>query len=358
MNAILNEMMQSWHLGPCTDASAQIPALLESLQAAGLLRASACAVLLGEQYHLGGAEDTRHMAQAVGIAAGDRVVDLACYVGGPARQLAREFGCQVVGVDISPMHIAIARELTELCGMCGVGAGFIPPTGGRDREAVSRLAASETLRQECHSEGVAATEESPTGAAQEVGDSSLALGMTTSRGAPELHDKVSFLCASADAVPMSDGSFTVAWSQGSFPSDLSWLTEIKRLLAPNGRLTFTATIRRHMEHGRFARDLQAGGGQAPSLPCPTEGPALLSLGEMADRVTGFGFRVISAEDISQWEIEHGWLPARRKLEEREEHYHQLMGEEWVRWAYESLDADIALWRSGAAGSGRIIAVKE
>jgi hypothetical protein len=79
---------------------------------------------------------------------------------------------------------------------------------------------------------------------------------------------------------------------------------------------------------------------------------------MAEKVAAFGFRVISVEDISQWEIEHGWLPARRKLEEREAHYRRLMGEEWVQRAYASLDADIALWRSGAAGNGRIIAVKE
>ncbi len=86
-------------------------------QSAGLLRASTSAVLLGEQYHLGRAEDTRRRAEGLNLTAADRVLDLACYVGGPARQLARDYGCQVTGVDISADCIAIAEKLTRLCGL-------------------------------------------------------------------------------------------------------------------------------------------------------------------------------------------------------------------------------------------------
>ena len=267
MNAALSEMMRNWRLSASTDASEQISALLESLQAVGLLRASACAVLLGEQYHLGGVEDTRRMAEALGIVAADRVLDLACYVGGPARHLAREYGCQVVGVDISEDCIAIAEKLTELCG---------------------------------------------------------------------LTHRVRFICATADAVPEPDGSFTVAWSQGSFPSDLSWLTEMHRLLVPGGRIAFTGVIRRS----------------------ESSDPSHCSLYEVQRRVTEVGFRVISAEDISVWEMEHGWLPIRRKLEENEAHYRNLLGDEWVKKAYQSIDEDIAAWREGRLGSGRVVAVKE
>jgi len=267
MNTRLTEIMQSWHLCPGSDSGVQIAAMLESLEAAGLLRASACAVLLGEQYHLGGAEDTRRMAELVGVAASDRVIDLACYIGGPARQLARDYGCEVVGVDISPVHIAVAQALTRLCG---------------------------------------------------------------------LENRVAFICASADAVPLRDASFTVAWSQCSFPSDMSWLTDMHRLLAPGGRMAFTLPIRRS--------------DQSP--------PELPSLEAAVDKVTDVGYRPMCAEDISEWEIEHGWLPARRKLGRNEAHYAALMGEDWVRKAFESLDADIAAWQSGSMGNGRIVAVKE
>jgi len=265
----LGQLMARWEIVEGRDVGEQIDALLEPAYAAGWLphgHESVDAILLGEQYHLGGAEDTRRMAEVAGVSGADRVVDLACYIGGPARQLARDYGAEVVGVDISPVHVEVAEALTRLTG---------------------------------------------------------------------LGDRVRFVCASAEAVPEPDGSFTVAWSQCSFPADLSWLVEMDRLLAPGGRLAFTGVIRRSA-----ASD--------PELP---------SLEEMAERAAGLGYRIICAEDISEMDLEHGWLPARRKLEENEAHYRRMMGPDWVRRAYESLDRDIEEWRSGKMGNGRIVAVK-
>lgn len=267
MNPELLKTLEAWRLTEDTDTQTQIAALLERLLAAGLMRASPCAVLLGEQYHLGGAEDTRRMAEALGLTRDDRVFDLACYVGGPARQLAREYGCRVVGVDFSKEHIAIADRLTQLCRM---------------------------------------------------------------------EDRVRFVCCDAESVPEPDGAFTVAWSQGSFPSDLSWLTEIHRLLVPGGRVAFTGLIRR-------------------SELCD---PSRYSLDELRERVAAYGFRVLSAEDISDFDLEYGWYPAKQKLRENEEHCYRLMGEAWVRQAYAELDIDIESWRSGREGNGRIVAVRE
>jgi len=85
--------MDGWRFEPGADTRAQIAAMLESIQAAGLVRASTNAVLLGEQYQLGGVEDTRRTVEALGLTGDDRVFGLACYVGGPARQLALEHGC-------------------------------------------------------------------------------------------------------------------------------------------------------------------------------------------------------------------------------------------------------------------------
>jgi SAM-dependent methyltransferase len=262
-------LISRWHLDPGGDAERQINALLDPLYAKRWLpdgHESIDAILMGEQYHLGGAEDTRRMAQALDITASDRVVDLACYIGGPARQLAREYGCAVVGVDISPVHIAVAERLTELTGLA---------------------------------------------------------------------DRVRFVCASADAVPEPDGSFTVAWSQCSFPEDLSWVREMDRLLAPGGRLAFTGLIKREW----------------------TRESELLSLAEMVGRVEAMGYRVMSAEDISGMDLEYGWLPARRKLEENEARYVGLMGEEWVDKAYASIDADMEAWREARMGNGRVVGVK-
>lgn len=267
MKVELQSAMDSWRLTDGADVQAQIAAMLERLLAARLLRASPCAVLLGEQYHLGGAEDTRRIAEALGVSDADRVLDLACYVGGPTRQLAREYGCRVLGVDISEEHVAIADRLTQLC----------------------RLA-----------------------------------------------DRVRFVCCDAESVPEPDGVFTAAWSQCSFPSDLSWLTEIHRLLVPGGRVVFTGLIRR----GELSDSSR------------------YSLGELRERVAALGFRVLSAEDISDFDLEYGWYPAKRKLRENEKRYCHLMGEAWVRQAHAELDIDIESWRSGREGNGRVLAVKE
>jgi len=66
-------VVNGWRLDPGAGTRTQIAAPLESLQAAGLLRATTNAVLLREQYHLGGVEDTRRMAEALRITTADRV---------------------------------------------------------------------------------------------------------------------------------------------------------------------------------------------------------------------------------------------------------------------------------------------
>jgi SAM-dependent methyltransferase len=206
------------------------------------------------------------MAELADITSEDRVIDLACYVGGPARQLARDHGCTVVGVDLSGVHIAIAERLTELA---------------------------------------------------------------------DLHERVTFLCDSADAVPLPDESFTVAWSQCSMPSDLSWLKEMDRLLKPGGKLAFTGLIRR------------------PA----SDDPDLLTLDEISDRVGEMGYAVVCAEDISDMDLEHGWLPALAKLNRSEQHYAEILGAEWVSTARANIEADIAHWREGRMGNGRVVAAK-
>jgi SAM-dependent methyltransferase len=262
----LQALIRGWRIDAEDDVGPQIESMLESLFGAGLLRASANSVLLGEQYHLGGEEDTRRMAEMAAVGASDRVVDLACYVGGPARQLAREFGCRVLGVDMLSVHIAVAQRLTDLCGLGG---------------------------------------------------------------------QVEFVCADAESVPERDGSFTVAWSQGSVPRDLGWLAEMDRLLAAGGRLAFTGLIRR------------AG----------SSDQALMSLEEMADRVSGLGYRVVCAEDISEMDLAYGWLPEVRKLQDNEGHYRRLLGDDWVSRAQEEMQRDIQQWESGEMGNGRIVAIK-
>ena len=107
------------------------------------------------------------------------------------------------------------------------------------------------------------------------------------------------------------------------------------MLVPGGRVGFTGVIRRSV----------------------LSDPSLLSLDEWVARVVDLGFRVASAEDISETDLEYGWYPEKEKLRDNDAHYRSLMGEDWVRRAYADLDSEIELWRSGRAGNGRIVAEK-
>ncbi len=70
-----------------------------------------------DQFHSGGLAATRDLARFGEIKSGERVLDVGCGVGGPARLLAREHGARVTGVDLSPDYIAIARALSQKSGV-------------------------------------------------------------------------------------------------------------------------------------------------------------------------------------------------------------------------------------------------
>ena len=56
------------------------------------------------------AGEIRALAVHAGIGPGTKVLDLCCGIAGPGRLLARELGCDLLGVDASASAVAIARE--------------------------------------------------------------------------------------------------------------------------------------------------------------------------------------------------------------------------------------------------------
>ena len=56
------------------------------------------------------ASEIRKLAEQAGIGRDVSVLDLCCGVGGPGRFLARELGCDYLGVDASEDAVALARE--------------------------------------------------------------------------------------------------------------------------------------------------------------------------------------------------------------------------------------------------------
>jgi ubiquinone/menaquinone biosynthesis C-methylase UbiE len=70
-----------------------------------------------EEFHVGGREATRELATLAGVKAGMQVLDIGCGIGGPARTLAAEFGCEVTGIDLVDDYVQTAVELTRRVGL-------------------------------------------------------------------------------------------------------------------------------------------------------------------------------------------------------------------------------------------------
>jgi ubiquinone/menaquinone biosynthesis C-methylase UbiE len=70
-----------------------------------------------DEIHIRGLDATRELAKLAGLEPDQRVLDVGCGLGGPARTLAAEFGVQVLGLEIVTEFCRAAAMLTEWVGM-------------------------------------------------------------------------------------------------------------------------------------------------------------------------------------------------------------------------------------------------
>src|SRR5262245_50994450 len=70
-----------------------------------------------EHLHSGGLATTREQAKRIALTEDSRVLDVGGGIGGPARYLARTYGCRVDGIDLTPELIETGRVLTGRCGL-------------------------------------------------------------------------------------------------------------------------------------------------------------------------------------------------------------------------------------------------
>ena len=70
-----------------------------------------------DEIHIRGLEATRELGRLAGLKPDQRWLDIGCGLGGPARTLAAEFGCEVVGLDIVAEFCTAAAMLTEWVGL-------------------------------------------------------------------------------------------------------------------------------------------------------------------------------------------------------------------------------------------------
>ena len=72
-----------------------------------------------DEFHIGGKAATEHLAAQLGLTAGMSLLDVGSGLGGAARFFARQYGCRVTGIDLTPEYVSVATRLTELVGLDG-----------------------------------------------------------------------------------------------------------------------------------------------------------------------------------------------------------------------------------------------
>ena len=73
--------------------------------------------LVGHSFHPGGARLTARLAGALRVGPGHLVVDVASGPGTSALQVARDTGCDVIGVDLAAESVAAAMRAAEAAGL-------------------------------------------------------------------------------------------------------------------------------------------------------------------------------------------------------------------------------------------------
>lgn len=113
----LNEVLAGWRLPEGDDLFDRIERMIRPALLGGYFGSSYTRFVAGLQYHLGGAQDTRELAELAEVSSSDHVLDVCCFIGGPAIQLAVSFGCRVTGVDINPDVVSAANRLAAVTGL-------------------------------------------------------------------------------------------------------------------------------------------------------------------------------------------------------------------------------------------------
>jgi ubiquinone/menaquinone biosynthesis C-methylase UbiE len=65
-----------------------------------------------DEFHIGGRAATKELAEQLALSASDRVLDIGCGLGGPARQIAAQYGCHVTGIDLTPDYVEAGNALS------------------------------------------------------------------------------------------------------------------------------------------------------------------------------------------------------------------------------------------------------
>jgi sarcosine/dimethylglycine N-methyltransferase len=103
------------HYGTAGIAARVLGALREAQGADAPVTVDGLAPL--DQFHGRGPRATRELVALLQPQPGERLIDIGCGIGGPARWIAVKFDCHVTGVDLTPEFCEAAEALTLATGL-------------------------------------------------------------------------------------------------------------------------------------------------------------------------------------------------------------------------------------------------
>ena len=87
------------------------PVLDDLMKGVNLLRPEDTAAF--DEFHIRGREATLDLSKRLDLSPAHRVLDVGCGLGGPSRHLAYDFGCSLVGIDLTAAYCRVARMIAD-----------------------------------------------------------------------------------------------------------------------------------------------------------------------------------------------------------------------------------------------------
>jgi SAM-dependent methyltransferase len=70
-----------------------------------------------DEFHIGGRQASEHFLDQFGITPDNRILDVGCGLGGPARFVASRYGCRVDGIDLTPEYVETGTTICKWVGL-------------------------------------------------------------------------------------------------------------------------------------------------------------------------------------------------------------------------------------------------
>jgi SAM-dependent methyltransferase len=110
----IEEALENMKFSPDDNFFEAVDKMIQPALLKGFFGTSYTRIVSGLQYHLCGELDTHELAELANIKSDDIILDECCFIGGSAIQLAKEYGCTVIGIDLMESAILAANRIADL----------------------------------------------------------------------------------------------------------------------------------------------------------------------------------------------------------------------------------------------------